>query len=135
MNVINEISNDARGAQILKGWLGNGATPVCSEKALVRSASCLKGNDGKECPHLKSPRWWETAKDSIADAIKEQLEAKSKMKLNSPMDEHPRLCGVCGCCMSLKVWVPIQYIAAHTPDNKVKEFPAWCWLRQEIENL
>lgn len=135
MSIINEISNTTRGAAILKGWLGNGANPVPQEKADLRSLSCLQGNNGAECPHLKAPRWWETAKDSIATAIKEQLEEKSKMKLASPMDVHPRLCGVCGCCMPLKVFVPIEYIATHTPDDKWKQYPAYCWQRIEAENL
>jgi hypothetical protein len=135
MNPVEEIANNATGLRVIHDWLGDGLQPVSQETANRRSFSCLEGNDGKECPHLHAPRWWETYKTPIADAIKRQLEKKADMKLTSRMDEHPRNCGVCGCCMPLKVWVPTKHIAAHTSDETVKKFPAYCFQRIELENL
>lgn len=132
MSVTNEILT---GVATIKDWLGDGGAPVTQAQADQRAETCLRGNDGKECPHLTHPRWWEKTKGGIAFAIKEQLEAKSDMKLVTELDQVPRLCNVCGCCMPLKAWVPIEHIAAHTPEDLVKKFPPYCRIRQEIENL
>lgn len=121
---------------ILKDWLGNGLSPVPQEVADRRAATCLAGNNGKECPFLVAPRWWqEHSTEPIAMAIKDQLEKKSEMKLDTSLDRVPSMCKKCGCAMPLKVWVPIQHIATHTPENKISEYPAYCWQRIEAENL
>lgn len=135
MKAFDDLKNTANGAAILADWLGDGGHPITQEQADRRSLSCLAGDDGKECPHLTHPRWWDSAKGAVAFAIKEQLEAKAGLKLTTKLDEHPRLCNVCGCCMPLKAWVPIEHIAAHTPEDLVKKFPPYCRIRQEIENL
>ncbi len=133
MSVFNEIKT---GASVLRDWFGDGLNPVGSAVANTRALVCLKGNDGLECPHLKAPNWWdEQIKNPAADAIKKQLEAKSHLKLETALDQHPRMCGVCGCCASLKVWTPLKHIAAHTSEETTKKFPAFCWIRQEIESL
>ncbi len=135
MSLSNEIKNDAAGYQILQDWFGDGLRPVTQEQADKRAVACMQGNNGGECPHLTWPKWWETAKGAIASAIKEQLEAKSKMKLETAIDKAPRMCSGCGCCMSLKVWAPISHIAAHTSPQTISKFPPFCWQRIEIENL
>lgn len=135
MSLIDEIRNDVTGAAVLADWLGDGLNPVDQKVADARAAVCLTGNGGGECPHLKSPNWWDNQKGNIAFAIKEQLEAKSKMKLATELDATPRMCSICGCCMPLKAWVPIKHVAAHTSEDLVKKFVPWCWQRIEIENL
>lgn len=134
MSLLNELKNDVTGAAVLADWLGNGSAPVCQDTADRRAAICLRGNDGNECPHLTSPEWYEKAKGAVAFAIKQQLEAKSKIDLKTEMDSHKKMCRQCGCCMELKVWAPIEYIAAHTADDLLKKFPGFCWQRIEIEN-
>ena len=135
MNLVDELKNDARGLAILADWLGDGLTPVSQELADKRASVCLTGNDGKECPHLTHPRWWESAKDVVADTIKEQMVAKSGMHLETKLDAVPRMCNVCGCCTALKVWTPTKHIAAHTSDELAKKFTPYCWVRHEVENL
>lgn len=135
MSLLDEIRSDLNGAAVLKDWLGDGLNPVDQKVADARAARCLRGNDGKECVFLVAPRWHETAKGAVAFAIKEQLEAKSKLKLESELDATEPMCKRCGCCMALKIWTPIQHIAAHTPDDLLKSYPGFCWQRIEIENL
>ncbi len=133
MTPVNEILT---GVAVLKDWLGDGMSPVSQTQADQRAETCLIGNSGKECPHLRGAKWWEEhSKEPIAEAIKSHLEAKHEMKLSTALDKHPRLCDICGCCMPTKAWVPIKHIAAHTPDEMVKRFPAYCFQRIEIENL
>jgi hypothetical protein len=135
MKALDEIKNTATGAAVLADWLGDGLHPVTQEQADRRAVSCLSGNDGAECPHLSHPNWWDSAKGSVAFAIKEQLEAKAGLKLETKLDEHPRMCSRCGCCMPVKAWTPIKHIASHMTDDAVKSHPPFCWIRQEIENL
>lgn len=135
MSLLNEIKNDAAGYAVLHDWFGDGATPVSQDTANTRAMACLHGDSGNECPYLTYPNWWDKKKGAIADAIKEQLEKKSQLKLETYLDKNSRMCSVCGCCASLKVWTPTKHIAAHTSEELTKKFPGWCWVRQEIENL
>lgn len=135
MSVIEHLKQDAVGLSVLTDWFGGGLHPVPKEIADRRAAICLHGDNGQECPHLKEPNWWDRNRGAIAFAIKEQLEAKSQLKLETDLDANPRMCAKCGCCMPLKAWTPIEYIAAHTPESVVKNMPAFCWQRIEIENL
>lgn len=133
---LNELQQNAAGVAVLKDWLGSGLAPVSQETADRRALACSEGNGGLECPHLRESRWWEKqVKNPVAETIKKWMEAKASMKLITKMDEHPRLCGVCGCCMPTKVWTPIEHIAAHTSETTLSKLPAWCWQRIEIESL
>lgn len=135
MSLLNEISNDVAGYQVLLDWLGDGGHPVSQDTANTRAMACLHGDNGNECPYLTYPDWWEKQKGRVASAIKDQLEAKGKLKLETALDKNSRMCSVCGCCASLKVWTPIQFIKSHTSDEVAAKFPPHCWIRQEIENL
>ncbi len=136
MSMLNEIQQSVTGAAVLRDWFGDGLHPVSQDQANTRSMACLHGNNGLECPNLAGANWLEQQiKNPIADAIKKQLETKNALKLETPMDKHPRLCRPCGCYMALKVWTPIEFIKAHTSEETVAKLPGWCWQRIEIENL
>jgi hypothetical protein len=135
MSFLDELKHDANGLAVLADWLGDGLTPVPQALADERANACLRGNDGKECPNLCAPNWWDSTKDAIADAIKQHVEKKAQLKLETELDLVPRMCRACGCCMPTKVWVPLKHIAAHTPEDVVKKFTPYCKIRQEIENL
>lgn len=117
----------------MRDWLGEGV-PVPQEYANGRAVACLIGDNGNPCPHNRSPKWWEKLfKDPIAAAIREQLEVKNRMKLATPHDEQIHMCSICGCCLSLKVWTPIEFIKAHTSPREREQFPTWCWQKIEME--
>ena len=131
MNVLREIRNDVNGSKVLLDWIGEGV-PASQEHANSRACVCLHGNEGVECPYHKAARWWERFfKDPIATAIRKQIELKSRMKLETPYDKDLKMCSVCGCCISTKVWVPTEHIKAHTPTAVMKKFPPWCWQLKE----
>src|ERR1700678_1861029 len=110
MNVIEEIRRDAGAAPLLWDWIGQG-DPVKQEVADGRAAVCLRGDEGRRCPYLKAPRWWERYfKNPIAKVIKKQLELKTKLRLSTELDQEKRMCQVCGCCAELKVWVPVRHV-------------------------
>lgn len=130
MDIIQEIRSDVKGAQVLADWIGEGV-PVSEVWASHRAMACLSGNNGKECPHHKSPHWWELSKLPVADFIKQQIELKSKMRLSTPYDDKLKMCGACGCALSVKIWVPIKHIVAHTLTKQLDLMPAYCWQRRE----
>ena len=135
MNLIEELRNDAAGLKTLKDWVGEGLVPVSKEQAESRATACTKGYDGKPCQFNKAPLWWESAKGSIAEAIKKQIELRNKMELSTSQDADLHMCSACGCCLVLKIFTPIKYIKSHTPEGRVELYPRFCWQRIEMENL
>lgn len=131
MSALEVIKQDAVGAAILADWIGDGGVPVSPNMAEARAAMCLN------CPHHEPGRWWNIFfRDPIAKAIRRTLEFKNRMNLRLFDEDKFGMCLKCGCSPRLKVWVPIEHIAAHTPPEQVAEFPKdRCWIRSEIEAL
>lgn len=112
---------------VLLEWLGSGGKPVPKEQAEKRSVYCLT------CPKNVAPLWWEKmTKDPIAQAMKTQLELKHSMDMSVSNEDKLGICRVCGCCLPLKVFVSLKHIQEHTPDDVMKSFPAWCWIKLEL---
>jgi hypothetical protein len=134
MSLIDSAKNFSDGVKTLKEWLGDGGKVVPQEKADSRALACTRGNGGNPCPRNIAPRWWNVVKHESADAIKRHLALKHSLKIYTPSDDSLHMCGDCGCCLSLKVHVPIEYIKSHTtPEQlaKYKEKP-WCWQGKEL---
>lgn len=106
----------------LLDWLGSGGIPVAKELAESRAIVC------ETCPENRAPKWWEWAKNPIADCIRERLEVKTAMQLRVSNEDGLNMCRVCGCCIRLKVWTPLERIL---PNVDVSEFPEYCWIRRE----
>lgn len=117
---------------VLIDWLGEGGIPVSKDMAEHRASICISGFDGgKPCPRNRSPKWWEFAKEPIAEAILGTLEAKNAMDLHVSVEDDLHMCDVCGCCLPLKVWVPIHHVIKHSTEAQLAEFPAHCWIKKE----
>lgn len=134
MNLFDEFKNDVAGLQTLSDWLGEGGIPVEPTTSAVRALACTSGNEGRACPHNRSPNFLESAKGEIADQIRKQLEIKHRLKISTPLDHSLFMCDVCGCHLPLKVQTPLKHLAAHTEEKKLSQFPGYCWLRIEVEN-
>jgi hypothetical protein len=121
---VERIVNDAKGAAILTDWLGSGLEPVDTAYAKRRAETCAK------CPKNVPIKGIETA---VAKAITEQESVREKIgaKLPSETEDKLQSCEVCGCYLKLKVWVPEKHLKEHTD---VEEFPANCWLVDELTN-
>lgn len=81
----------------------------------------------------KAPKWWETAKEVIANWIRKELEIKSHMNLRVGAEERLHMCAACGCCLRLKVWTPRQHIRDHITKKQLEKAPEYCWMRKELE--
>ena len=133
MNILTELRNDIEGAKLLKDWLGDGGQPVPSLRAESRAEACVHGNNGKACPMNTAPNWWDRFKNAIALTIRAELELKNHLNLRVEPEDDLHMCGVCGCCLKLKVWTPIEHVKTHTSLNKISKAPGFCWMRREIE--
>ena len=130
--LIEEIKRDAEGVVLLNEWIGDGGHPVSQFLAESRANVCKRGYNGEPCPQHVEPLWWERAKHAVAEKIKQQLELKNKIGMRVEQEEEMKMCRVCGCCTSLKVFVPIKFIADHTTTEQMLSYPTFCWQRQEL---
>jgi len=121
------ISKLAGGARIINEWLGAGGRPVSQELAQKRTNVC------NQCP-MNTHGGFVVSKitRSMAEAIKEQLRTKSELALSTAGEDKLGTCKVCLCHLPLAVWCPIEHIRSYTSQALLKEFPEWCWKRQEL---
>jgi hypothetical protein len=110
---------------VLTDWLGDGGKPVAPELAEQRASICV------HCPENRSPNWWEKYTNAIALWIRRALMVKNNLGYKVPQEDDLFMCRKCGCCLRLKVHVPIAHIRAHTSDLKLGLYPAYCWQRIE----
>lgn len=129
MNIFDEIKASAKGAEILTEWLGAGGSPVPDWQAEARAGVC------ESCPFNRYPKWWESAKDAIANRIKDHLTVKHRLGFRLKNEDAMHMCAVCSCTLPLKVWCPIDHIKNHTHADTLAAFPKVCWIRAEIEGL
>lgn len=126
VELLDQIKATARGAFILKDWLGAGGRPVDERHATLRAAICV------HCPHNERGNWWDSVKTAIAGSIRQNLAVKRSLKIETPFDDRLGTCSVCKCNNPLQVWVPISHVAVHTSPETTKQFPWACWKHIEL---
>lgn len=87
------------------------------------------------CPLNEPDRWWDKIKSKLADNIRAHLEVKNRMSMHVPEEDKIGTCHACFCNLPLKVWAPVEHVAAHTTQDVMARFPKACWQRHEIEHL
>ena len=110
------------GGRIISDWIGDGNHPVSQEAAQSRANICL------ECEH-NQPRVGMV--ESVAVAIKEQVDLKNALDLTVSGELALKTCNVCDCPLRLKVWIPLSYQTKYMKADELRNFPAHCWLRTE----
>jgi hypothetical protein len=105
----------------LLSWLGAGGKPVAHDLAVARARIC------EACPHNVEPRWWETAKDTVAETIRIWLEEKNKLDLRVPNEDALGMCKTCGCCNRLLVHTPFDHIRKNMTGQEAAKYPDTCW--------
>ena len=110
---------------IHKDWLGEGGEPVSKGQSTERAFTC------SICPQNRHPKWWEQSKQAIASVMRKHLEYKNHISISTDHDDDLHMCKVCGCCLPLKVHVPLKHILAHTNSETLAQFPENCWIARE----
>lgn len=131
----------ASGASILAEWWGEGGSPVAQELAQGRADTCLyvkwvdaEGHGQIGCPFNAKRTLWSLLTAPVAATVKRLLQLKSNMKMSVNGEKRLGTCKICLCSLPLKVHAPIKFIAEETDQEMLKEAPAFCWVRKEIEN-
>ncbi len=125
MNLLQKLKDDAAGLAILRDWLGEGGEPVPPETAEARSAVCVTCDQNHVVNYTK-------LKLTAAALIKHGLELKNDHSLTVSNEPELNVCQACCCVLSLKVWVPVNHIRAHTTDAQLAQLPPHCWMRKEL---
>ena len=117
--------NPLETASILTDWLGEGGKPVHPGLAETRSHTC------EICPQNRDPRWWEAATDLAAESMRAYLEHKNSLYYTVTNEADLGMCRVCGCCLPLKIHVPLKHILENTKPETIGKFPDNCWIKTE----
>lgn len=124
--VVGNVRKTAIGVATIKEWLGEGLKPVDRPLAESRASVCAN------CPHnVNDPNWFNTLKESAAEMIRDQIQAKNQMQLVTANDAKIEQCEVCGCYLRLKVWCPKEIVQNNTPADIREKLPSFCWIKQE----
>lgn len=120
MSLLERVQQFKEGAETIMEWLGSGASTVHCALAQRRADICIK------CPMNQHES---SITESMATAIKRQVEIKNKLNLRVTGEKSLHSCTACGCVTRLKIWVPLQNII---PDpEELEKFHTDCWLRHE----
>ncbi len=117
----------AAGVKVLLDWLGSGAKNVPAALATSRAAICA------DCPKNDGGDWRSVFTQPVAARIRQQIEIKNEMKLATIHDAKLTVCSACLCPLQLKVWTPIEHIAANTSDEVRSNLHPLCWILSETK--
>lgn len=117
------------GAASLLSWLGEGMTPVPSEKAQSRSVVCAS------CPKNRRAGLQDVFVRSTSEMIRRQIEFAHDVGLKTSNDGAIGICDACACPLRLMVHVPIQNKLSHLDKETYDSLDEKCWVRAEKEAL
>lgn len=111
------------GLDTIVEWLGAGGVCVDIPKAQARTSICLK------CPHNVPGG---ILPESIASAIKRQVQLKNEIGLKTEGMKDLRTCELCTCYLPLKIFVPLENLGVDEKEAS-EQFPEFCWLPLEYK--
>lgn len=110
-----------RGTATLVDWFLHGKRkvdkPLAEERARICS-SCFANKEPEGCTSCASG-----ALREIADKI-----------VNGDSTAHDgflKSCAFCSCVLRAKVWLPVDVLRRHTPDEQKARLPEYCWIKKE----
>jgi hypothetical protein len=121
------VSHAGVAARTISDWLGEGGMPVLKEVAHARAETCMA------CP-LRSTNdgWFAKLAEGMVQAIFTQEKARITSGHVLDLDKALGFCSVCGCYLSLKVWVPSRHILEYTSPEDLSRFHSKCWIPKEL---
>lgn len=123
MNLIDVAKRYADGLKTITDWLGAGGICVDIPQAQERTSICLK------CPHNVKGG---IIPESVASAIKRQVELKNEIGLRTKGISDLHTCELCTCYLPLKIFVPLENLGVDEKEA-TEQFPRFCWLPLEYK--
>lgn len=119
---VKKVTRLVSGVGVLLDWIGSGGHAVDPALATKRANVCVG------CPMNQKGGWEHFFTGPAADIIRKQLTLKNEMQLQTTLDKQLSVCDACGCELTLKVWVPLEYVLKKlTPEISIKLDPR-CWI-------
>lgn len=121
-NLLDRARKLAGGVPVLIDWLGSGGAVVDQETAQSRTDICQK------CP-LNRPGIG--IAESVAKAIKNQMQLKNSLGLRTNGIKSLHSCGACECYLPLKIWLPLEQALSNMDASEISQLDPSCWLMHE----
>lgn len=121
-----EVRLVAQGAKGPLEWLASGRAPVPPAQAAVRASKCLgcKKNDTEG----GLTKWFTVP---AAEKIRQALERRHDLKLETPYDEALGICMACYCPLKCKVHEPLDLVLKNTSQEVRDRLWEECWILNE----
>lgn len=111
----------------LTEWLGDGGLAVSHEQASKRATICVHCIKNRKATVVEA-----LSKGPVAFAILKTLELKERLEMRVPQEKKLHMCGICKCCLPLKVHVPLEYILRGSTMEEIVAFEQVnCWIIRE----
>lgn len=109
------------GIELLKDMLED--DPVAPAVSNTRAAVCVA------CPQNGRGDWKRYFTVPAAQKIASMLEARTGMKLATPLDDKLGICEACSCPLKLKVHFSDEVVAKNTSREVLDKTPDFCWMK------
>lgn len=122
------------GVGLLVDWLGDGMEAAAQDVAEGRAAVCAtSGPEGSLCPHNRPATGLQRISSAAAEDIRQLMEAKKDMRLETSRDPMLHVCQICQCGLKLKVFAPMDVLLRKTSPELLARFQTeWpaCWMNR-----
>lgn len=118
------------GAKVLVEFLGSKEEAVPVQVSTRRARACADRN-GAPCPKNVAGDWLSLFTVPAAEAIKEKLQKRTEMRLETPVDDKLGVCDACDCPLGLKVHIPLDRILKGLSEEQRRNLDPGCWILSE----
>lgn len=115
------IQDVMRGTQVLFDWFLNGKQKVAQELADNRARTC------STCYANVEPAGCSSCSQGKLRELAEKVVGGD----STPHDQYLKSCAYCACQLRAKIWLPVDVLRRHTPEEELKRMPEHCWLVKE----
>lgn len=116
-------------AQFLNNWLLKGGKLVDQATANARAEICVQCHNCVPSSEVRKSCCGGGAAANTAIAVARKLIIQNK---TTPSDKKLLTCGLCGCDLKIKVWIPINALGIEKQDANA--YPTHCWLKKVVED-
>lgn len=110
-----------RGTATLVDWFLHGREKVDRNVATQRAKTCAS------CYANKDPVGCGSCSANVLREIADKIVGGD----STDYDGFLKACAICGCQTRAKIWLPLNLLRRHMPEDQVARFPAHCWLLTE----
>lgn len=119
------LANVVAGKRTIVEFIANKQEAVPDDVAIKRAHVCAK------CPLNRTGGWLALFTKPAAEAIRQKLALRSKMKLVTPLDDQLGVCKACDCPLPLMIHFPLQTKLKHMTEKAKASLHADCWILDE----